>query len=102
MRVSNLIEASKFLILRVFEAKIIDIVFLNIFDELVEFVFLMKPAINCIEVLSRLLIDLWIDVVRSIQEMLIADLVIGEHRPSKEIVLGVFFLPYAFEMLQKV
>lgn len=102
MHVSNLIKASKFLILCVFEAEIIDIVLLYIFDELVELVFLMQPAIDSIKMLSSLLVDLWIDVVRSIQEMLIVDLVIGKHRPSKKIVLGVFFLPYAFEMLQKV
>lgn len=100
--IEDFIEASRFLILCVFEADIIDIVFLYIFDELVQLMFLVQPAINGVEMLSRLLIDLRIDVIRPIQEMLIAYLVVNEHRPSKEIILSILIFPNAFKMLQEV
>ena len=102
MHVSDLIEASQFLILRVLEVEVVYIAFLHIFDELAELVLLVQPAVNGVEVLSRLLVDLWIEVVRSVHEVFVVYLVIGEHGPSEKVVLGVFFLPHALEVFQEV
>lgn len=102
MHVSNLIEASKLLIRSVLEAEIIDITLLYIFDELIQFMFLVQPTINSIEMLSCLLIDLWIDVVGSIHEVLVVDLVVCKDSPSEKIILFILFFSNAFEMFEQV